>query len=117
MSSRKRTVDAYFDGFRASDHEAILGLLSDEVVWLIHGHGRFEGKEAFDGEIENDAFVGRPTIDVARLVEEDDVVVAEGRVRSARSDGGELNAVFCDVFILRDARIRHLTSYVMEVKE
>jgi hypothetical protein len=45
------------------------------------------------------------------------VVVAEGRVRSARSAGGVLSAVFCDVFILREARIRHLTSYLTEVKE
>jgi ketosteroid isomerase-like protein len=85
MSSRKRTVDAYFDGFRASDHEAILGLLSDEVVWLIHGHGRFEGKEAFDGEIENDAFEGSPTLTVEALIEEGDTIVAphlgEGRLR------------------------------------
>ena len=40
MSSRKQAVDAYFDGFRASDHEAILALLSEDVVWVIHGHGR-----------------------------------------------------------------------------
>jgi len=26
-----------------------------------------------------------------------------------------LNAVFCDVFVMRDAKIRHLTSYLMEL--
>lgn len=74
------------------------------------------GKEAFDKEIENDAFVGSPAITDTRMTEEHDVVVAEGTVRAARRDGGVLNAVFCDVFILRDAKIQHLTSYVMEVK-
>jgi uncharacterized protein len=44
------------------------------------------------------------------------VVVAEGAVRSKRKDGGLLNAVFCDVFLLRDARIRRLTSYLAELK-
>jgi ketosteroid isomerase-like protein len=86
VSSRKRTVDAYFDGFRASDHEAILALLSDDVVWVIHGHGRTEGKEAFDREIENDAFEGSPKLTVERLIEEGDTVVAphlgEGRLKS-----------------------------------
>jgi ketosteroid isomerase-like protein len=85
VSSRKRTVDAYFDGFRESDHEAILALLSDEVVWVIHGHGRVEGKEAFDREIENDAFEGSPKLTVERLIEEGDTIVAphlgEGRLR------------------------------------
>lgn len=51
------------------------------------------------------------------MTEEGDVVVAEGSVRSARRDGGVLNAVFCDVFEMRNARIRHVTSYLMEIKE
>ena len=74
------------------------------------------GEGGLDREIENEAFVGRPTIDVTRLVEEDDVVVAQGAVRSARRDGGLLDAVFCDVFVMRGGKIRHLTSYLMELK-
>jgi ketosteroid isomerase-like protein len=85
VSSRKRTVDAYFDGFRASDHEAILDLLSEDVVWVIHGHARAEGKDAFDREIESEAFEGSPKLTVERLIEEGDTVVAphlgEGRLR------------------------------------
>jgi ketosteroid isomerase-like protein len=74
------------------------------------------GKAAFDKEIENDAFVGSPEINVTRLVEEDDVVVAEGTVRSAKRDGGVLNLVFCDVFEMQDDRIKKLISYLMELK-
>ena len=74
-------------------------------------------KAAFDKEIENAAFVGRPQITVTRLTEEADVVVAEGDVRAARRDGGRLHAVFCDVFVMREARIKHLTSYLMELPE
>ena len=115
MSGNKQTVQRYMDGFRKSDHAAVLSCLTDDVEWVIPGAFHLRGKEAFDGEIENDAFVGRPTIDVTRLVEEADVVVAEGRVRSARRDGAVLNAVFCDVFVMRDEKIRHLTSYLMEL--
>jgi ketosteroid isomerase-like protein len=50
------------------------------------------------------------------MTEEDDVVVAEGSVQCARKYGGFLNAVFCDVFVMRDLKIRQLTSYLMEVK-
>jgi hypothetical protein len=50
------------------------------------------------------------------MIEEHDVVVAEGSVRAARRDGGMLNAVFCDVFVMHNDRIRHLTSYLMELK-
>ncbi len=34
------------------------------------------------------------------------------RVQSTRRDGGLLS----DVFVMRDAKIRHLTSYLMELK-
>ena len=74
------------------------------------------GKTAFDKEIENGAFVGSPTITITRMIEENDVVVAEGRVRVKRKGEGFLNAVFCDVFILTNARIKLLTTYLTEIK-
>jgi uncharacterized protein len=115
MSPNKQTVQQYMDAFARSDHAEILACLTDDVEWVIPGAVHLTGKAAFDGEIENPAFVGRPAIAVTRMVEEGDVVVAEGTVRAARSDGGRLNAVFCDVFVMREAKIRHLTSYVVEV--
>jgi|SRR5688572_10540305 uncharacterized protein len=116
MSPNKQTVQRYMDAFARSDHAEVLSCLTDDVEWVIPGMFHVRGKDAFDREIENDAFVGSPTIEVTRMTEEDDVVVAEGRVRSARRDGGMLNAVFCDVFVLRGAKIGHLTSYLMELK-
>jgi uncharacterized protein len=117
MSANKQTVQQYMDAFSRTDHAAVLSCLTDDVEWLIPGAFHAKGKAAFDKEIENDAFVGSPTINVTRLIEENDVVVAEGTVRSARKDGGMLNAVFCDVFVMQDAKIRHLTSYLMEIKD
>lgn len=117
LSRNKETVQKYMDAFSRSDHPEILSCLTDDVEWVLPGGFHLTGKDAFDKEIENDAFVGRPAITVTRMIEEDDVVVAEGRVRSAKRDGGLLNLVFCDVFVMQDAKIRHLTSYLMEVKE
>ena len=116
MSENKHTVRTYMEAFERTDHAAILACLTDDVEWVVPGAFHAVGKAAFDREIENDAFVGHPTIRVARMVEESDVVVAEGAVRSARKEGGTLNLVFCDVFVMRAAKIRHLTSYLMEVK-
>lgn len=116
MTPNKLTVQKYMDAFTRTDHVAILSCLTDDVEWLIPGAFHITGKAAFDKEIENDAFVGSPTIQVTRLVEEEDVVVAEGIVRAKKKDGGLLNLVFCDVFLMRDAKIRQLTSYLMELK-
>ncbi|HAD03724.1 MAG: hypothetical protein A2091_12545 [Desulfuromonadales bacterium GWD2_61_12] len=116
MTANKQTVAKYIDGFNKSDHAQILSCLTDDVVWEMPGAFHLVGKAAFDNEIENPAFVGRPVVTVTRMVEENDVVVAEGTVRAKRRDGGVLNAVFCDVFVMNNAQIKRLTSYLTEVK-
>lgn len=113
-SSRKTAVRAYIEGFRTGNHEAILSLLTDDVTWEIPGFFDISGKDAFDDQIENDAFEGHPKLTIRRLVEEDDVVVAVGAVEAARSDGGILNAVFADVFYFEVDKIRRLETYQME---
>jgi ketosteroid isomerase-like protein len=116
MSENKKTVERYMDGFRKSDHEEILSCLTDDVEWDIPGTFHAVGKVEFDKEIENEAFVGSPTLTITRMTEENDVVIAEGTVRVKKREGGFLNAVFCDAFTMRDGKIKHLISYLMELK-
>lgn len=114
-TENRKTVAKYMDGFRNGDHRQVLSCLTEDVEWEMPGCFRLIGKDAFDREIENEAFVGRPTITVTRLTEEDDVVIAEGTVQCRRRDGGLLDAVFCDVFTMQGARIKGLVSYLMEL--
>lgn len=111
LSRNKQTVEAYIEGFRHTDHQAILACLADDIEWSMPGYFQLQGKDAFDREIENDAFVGKPTITVHRMSEENDVVILEGAVQSQFRDGNRLNAVFCDVFEMRDGLIRRLVTY------
>jgi ketosteroid isomerase-like protein len=112
MSENKRTVEKYMEAYNRLDHEEILGCLTDDVQWLMPGAFDVHGKKDFDGQIESDCFVGAPVINVLRLTEENDIVIAEGSVKSAMTDGGVLDAMFCDVFEMQNAKIRKLTSYV-----
>ena len=112
MSENKQVVQRYIDGFNATDHAKILSCLTDDVVWDIPGAFHAVGKAEFDQQIEGDDFVGHPSITITRMVEEDDVVVAEGSVTSARKDGGRLHALFCDVFEMRGGKIKRLVSYL-----
>ncbi|MBX9448607.1 MAG: nuclear transport factor 2 family protein [Taibaiella sp.] len=113
MSRNKKVVSDYMEGFNAGDHHKILSCLTDDVVWEMPGVYAHSGKEAFDKEIENDAFEGKPVIKVIRLVEEADIVVAEGTVQGKRKGGEVFSAVFCDVFHMSDGKIKRLTSYLM----
>ena len=109
-------MEQYIEGFRKSDHQPILSCLTDDVEWEMPGAFHLIGQEAFDKEIENEAFVGSPTITLTRMTEENDVVVAEGSVRTQRRTGGVLSAVFCDVFVMQSGKIKRLITYFVELK-
>jgi uncharacterized protein len=115
MTENKRTVEKYIDGFRKSDHGLVLSCLTNDVEWEMPGAFHLKGKDAFDREIENGAFVGSPAIIITRMTEEDNVVVAEGSVRTERRGGGFLTAVFCDVFVMQRGKIQRLITYFVEV--
>lgn len=115
MTENKRTIERYFEGFRMADHAVILSCLTDDVEWVIPGAFHLVGKDAYDREIENPAFVGRPAITVTRATEENDVVVAEGAVLTKRKEGTLLRLAFCDVFEMERGKIKRLTSYLVEI--
>ena len=74
-------------------------------------HFSASGKPAFVGAIWSEA---TPDIELLRLVEEGDVVVAEGTVQTDLRGGGRVDALFCDVFHFRDDRICRLVTYQVD---
>jgi ketosteroid isomerase-like protein len=116
MTENKKTVEKYMDGFNKSDHKQILSCLTEDVEWILPGIFHHIGKDAFDKEIENPAFEGKPIIVVTRVIEENNVVITEGTVRAKKNDAEYINLVFCDVFEMKDGLINKLTSYLMEIK-
>jgi uncharacterized protein len=114
VSARKATVERYIEGFRTADHELILGCLTDDVTWDMPPHFSLSGKTAFDAAIESEETPGLPEIQLTRLVEEGDVVVAEGAVQTDLRDGGRIDALFCDVFEFRGDRICGLVTYQVD---
>lgn len=115
MTLNKQTVKEYMDAFRVSDHQRILACLTEDVIWEMPGIYQHIGKEAFDKEIENDNFVGSPTIQIIKLIEQNNIVIAEGAVQGNMKNGNILDAVFCDVFEMETGKIKKLTSYLMSI--
>ena len=113
MTENIKTIEKYIDGFNKSDHQQILSCLTDDVEWVLPGVFHLVGKEEFDKEIENPAFEGRPIIVVTRMIEENNIVIAEGTVRAKKRDDAFINLVFCDVFEMKNGLINKLTSYLM----
>lgn len=114
MTENKITIEQYFDGFINFDVENILSCLTDNVFWEIPGVFQVKGKEAFLKMFENSYFEGSPAIKIMRMIEENDMVAAEGYIQSNRKEGGVFNAVFCDIFLMEKGKIKQLTTYLIE---
>src|SRR5688572_15544457 len=113
MSNRQQAVHRYMDGFRRSDHDAILALLTEDVVWHIHGVRTTRGKAEFDSEIENPAFEGSPVLDVERTIEAGDVVVVTGVGQGHHREEGGFRFAYNDLFTFRGDLIAQVDSYVV----
>jgi ketosteroid isomerase-like protein len=116
VSGNKDVVRRYIDGFNKSDHAQILSCTED-IRWTVFGALRLEGKEAYDAEMENPAFTGRPSITITRMVEEDDVVMAEMTLEAHRVNGETMRAAMGEVFVLSEGKISERRAYVVELKE
>lgn len=117
MSENIRTVEIYLDGFRKNDHDQILSCLTDDIEWTVFGAFNLTGKQAYDEAIEAPGFVPPPKLEVVRMVEQDDVVMAEltGSVR--RDTGDVMRMSMAEVFVMRDAKIAERRAWVIELKE
>lgn len=117
ISENKKTVEIYMNAFEKGDRIKVLSCLTDDVVWILPGAFHLKGKKEFEGEIRNDAFQGDPEITVTRMTGENDIVIAEGSVRTQKKSGEFITLAFCDVFEMQNRKIQRLISYLMEIKE
>ena len=118
MSRNTETVERYLDGFRRNDHAQILSCLTDDIEWTVFGAFHLTGKEAYDAAIDGGPeFAGPPRLDVVRMVEQDDVVMAElyGEVPTASGDTGRLS--MAEVFVMRDGLIAERRAWVIPLQE
>ena len=113
MTRNKQTVEIFMEGFRKTDRAGILTCLTDDVQWEVPGAFSARGRDEFNQHVVSEGFVSNPKITVTRMTEEDDVVVVEGLVETEQKEGTVLHLAFCDVFVMRDGKIRQLTSYLV----
>ena len=117
MSRNTDTVERYLDGFRRSDHAQILSCLTDDIEWTVFGAFHLTGKQAYDEAIEGVGFTGPPRLDVVRMVEQDDVVMAELTGEATRDTGEVLRMSMAEVFVMRDGLIAERRAWVIPLTE
>lgn len=110
-------VRTAYDAFRARDIAAVFRLLdaaaefyqSSEVPW----GGRYEGQEQIGAYFKKIAAAIDSKVELERLVDAGDHVVAVGRTSgSARSTGKTFDSVAVHVWTLREGKVVRFASYI-----
>jgi ketosteroid isomerase-like protein len=117
MSRNIQTVQTYLDGFRKNDHEQILSCLTDDIEWTVFGHFHLAGKQAYNDAIDGVGFTGPPQLEVVRMIEQDDVIMAELTGTATRDTGEVMQMSMAEVFVMRDGKIAERWAWVIELKE
>lgn len=113
MPDHIETARTYFEAFSRSDHQAILDLLTDDVIWDIHGHRRTKGKAEFDAEIENENFTGPPVLTIHRIIAADDTVTVPHVGEVHQANGTPFRFAACDVLTFEGDLISRVESWVV----
>lgn len=113
----QQTVERYLDGFRTTDHAQILSCLTDDITWTVFGAFRLHGKQAYDAAIESPDFTGQPHLEVVRMVEQGDTIMAELTGLVTRADGTPQRLSMAEVFVLRDGLICERRAWVIPLQE
>ncbi len=118
MSLNLDTINTYLDGFRKNDHQQILSCLTEDIEWTVFGAFHLIGKEAYDKAIDGaPMFIDPPELEVVRIVEQGNVVMAELSGTAKRAAGGEQRMSMGEVFVMRDGRIAERRAWVVPLTE
>ena len=116
MTPNKKVVETFLDGLSRMDRAAVLSCLTEDVE-------RVEWADGFPGSgvpvrgrtavIQN---LDRPAdvtlrVEVKRMTEENDVVVAEGTVHVTEKESTPMTLKFLDVFELEGGKVKRLDSF------
>jgi uncharacterized protein len=112
MALHKGVIDQWAACFARQDWKGMLGLFTDDVErWEVGSPRRTHGKVEFEKEVLPGPDVLRLGIRVDRMIEEGDIVVAEGLANIFKRDGSTINVQFCDVFEFHGGKVRRITAY------
>jgi len=84
----------------------------------VFGGFHLTGKQAYDEAIDGaPEFIDPPELEVVRMVEQGNVVMAELTGTAKRPAGGEMRMSMAEVFVMRDGKIAERRAWAIELKE
>ncbi len=112
VSDLKDMVEDYAARFSRQDWPGLVSLMTEDAERREAGvPGSIRGRKDIERDMAPSPDISSMRMEVARMVEEGSLVVAEGSVRLTKRDGGVIHVLFCNLFEFQGKKIRRVTSY------
>ena len=113
MSSNKNILLQANACVAKGDNEGFLAYCTEDTVWEFVGDQILQGKQVVRDYIEA-TYVEPPHFDIEKIIEEDNHIIAVGKI-NMRDEAGKLkNFDYCDVWQIRDGKLYTLKAFVIE---
>lgn len=116
----KELVKKINEAFSKGNTKFILANVADDIRWNIVGMPTISGKNDFLETMEMMELQSFPLITVRNIIAEGDYVVVESAGKQGTSEqaigktGEQNNPSYCDVYLIKDGKVKELTTYVVD---
>ena len=123
MSPNKEVVSKYFESLRTMDRKALGSCLTEDAQRVEWADGfetsgvPIQGKAAFLESVTDPPGPGGLRIEITRMTEEGNVVVAECNVRVPMKDGSFVAVRALDVFELENGQVKRVDAFTALMKQ
>lgn len=119
LAENKQVVQTFYDTAGRGDMKGCFDQLADDVAWTNIGttkySGTFVGKEDLSTKLLGPLFgllEGGITSTIHNMIAEGDFVAVQLSGRAITRSGRPYNNTYCQVFRVRDGKIRDVTEYL-----
>lgn len=115
--TNKEIIHEVTSAFVRADIETVLKYCHEDLVWTMFGYPPMHGKEPLRRSNNMENLKQPPDFNMLELIVEGDNVVSRGNMTMELKDGKTEFCEFCDIYRLKDGKIKELLSYVVDIKK
>lgn len=116
MSSQTQVVKECNECFNRQDWAGLVSHYTEDMERYEPGAEPIRGKQEVERSMAPSPDIKSMRSTISRIIEEGNVVVTEGIVQLAKTDGSALAVAFCDLYEFEANKVRRQTAYTALVK-
>ncbi|MCU7615024.1 nuclear transport factor 2 family protein [Chryseobacterium sp. GMJ5] len=110
--NNKEILQAANEAIKKGDHETFLQYCTEDTKWIFIGDQTLIGKENVRAYMK-DAYLEPPKFNIETILEDNDYVVATGKISLKNKNGDDIQYSYCDIWRFENGKMAELKAFVI----